>query len=156
MFGNVPDELKADVTRAAARPDAAAAVRAVYADLQTEIDRRKPVCVASGKCCHFSSYGHRLYVTTLELAVFVADLNGAIVPPATDPGGCRFQTGRLCGVHAVRPFGCRIFFCDPTATQWQQDHYESFHARLKQLHERFEIPYHYVEWRAGLAALFDG
>jgi len=37
--------------------DALRAVRSIYARLQVEIDRRKPICVASGKCCNFESYG---------------------------------------------------------------------------------------------------
>jgi Fe-S-cluster containining protein len=166
--------------------DALTAVRSIYARLQTEIDRRKPICVVSGKCCNFETYGHRLYVTTLELATFMQDLKTTIVTRASGPGvdipkhrglnvltnparaggpchdattlptigpGCPLQIGRLCGVHAIRPFGCRIFFCDPTADDWQKVQYELFHAELKQLHNRFEIPYLYVEWGAALAAL---
>jgi Fe-S-cluster containining protein len=132
-------------------------VREIYARLQLEIDRRKPICVASGKCCHFDSYGHRLYVTTLELATFKVDLGQREVfksglPIITD--SCPLQQGKLCGVHTIRPFGCRIFFCDPTATDWQQQQYELFHQELKNLHERFNVPYFYVEWRAALAACF--
>jgi Fe-S-cluster containining protein len=75
-----------------------------------------------------------------------------------DGSGCPFQTGGRCGVHAVRPFGCRIYFCDPTSTAWQQEHYEQFHAELRALHERLGISYFYVEWREGLraAGLVDG
>jgi hypothetical protein len=54
---------------------------------------------------------------------------------AWDGTGCPFQVAKLCGVHAIRPFGCRMFFCDPASTQWQNDAYERYHARLKQLHE---------------------
>jgi hypothetical protein len=46
-----------------------------------------------------------------------------------------------------------MFYCDPTATQWQQDQYEYFHARLRRLHEEFNIPYFYVEWRQALSAI---
>ena len=63
------------------------AVRSIYARLQTEIDRRKPICVASGKCCNFESYGHRLYVTTLELATFVQDMSDFPVTRASGASG---------------------------------------------------------------------
>jgi hypothetical protein len=53
-------------------------------------------------------------------------------------------------VHPIRPFGCRIFFCDPTAQLWQEQQYQSFHARLRTLHEDLQIPYYYVEWRQAL------
>jgi hypothetical protein len=46
-----------------------------------------------------------------------------------------------------------MFFCDPTATQWQNDLYERFHSQLKSLHGELEVPYQYLEWRAALAAL---
>jgi Fe-S-cluster containining protein len=63
------------------------------------------------------------------------------------------QIDGLCSVHPIRPFGCRIFFCDPTAGDWQQQQYELFHAELKQLHDQFEIPYLYLEWRTALRSL---
>ena len=105
----------------------------------------------SGRCCRFEEYGHRLYVTTLELAAFVAAM-GERSDGAWDGTGCPYQRSKLCTVHAIRPFGCRMFFCDATSTQWQNDAYERFHARLKALHAELNVPYFYVEWRAALRA----
>ncbi len=167
------DVLARFVRDAAKRPEVREAVGRVYADVQKSIDARRPLCVMSGRCCRFEEYGHRLYVTTIELAAFTHDLErqpqkpppaplpaNAAAPPAIiqlpqprDPGGCPFQTGKLCGVHAIRPFGCRMFFCDPTAAEWQNQAYERFHAELKALHEQFSVPYFYLEWRAALSAL---
>ena len=77
--------------------------------------------------------------------------------PNPDPGGCPFQNAKLCQVHALRPFGCRIFFCDATAAEWQNDLYEQLHAELKRLHARFEVPYAYLEWRQALRIMgMDG
>src|SRR5690606_7786325 len=126
------------VSEASKRPEVLAAVEAVYADLADAIARRKPVCEMSGRCCRFEEYGHRLYVSTLELAAFYA---GAARAGAWDGTGCPFQQGKLCGVHTIRPFGCRMYFCDPTAQAWQQGMYEQFHARLKRLHEELGVPY---------------
>jgi len=162
----VPDEqptLATSVRAAAGRADVLDSVAGVYADVQREVDARKPRCDASGRCCHFDEYGHRLYVTTMELAAFVTSLRAATVSPVpastlrfalplfdeSEPG-CRFQRDGLCSVHAIRPFGCRIYFCDPTAQTWQQDLYEVFHERLKREHDRLGVPYFYVEWRAAL------
>ena len=139
---------------AALRPQVRQAVLAVYADVQKEIDTRRPLCVISGKCCHFEEYGHRLYVTTLELAAFLADLERPL-PPDWDGTGCPFQINKLCSVHKIRPFGCRLFFCDATATEWQNELYERFHSRLKRLHESLEVPYAYVEWRQALRAILQ-
>ncbi len=147
------DELKAWVMQAAARPEVAEAVETLYAQLQARIDQRKPLCVMSGRCCRFDEYGHRLFVTTLELGAFVRRLEGQPGTFMPQQGGCPFQVGKMCGVHAIRPFGCRVFFCDSTATQWQQEQYEHFHEELKHLHEEMGVKYAYIEWRAALSCL---
>src|SRR5215217_6713381 len=69
------NELRKAVLAAAGRAEARAAVEAVYADLAVEVERRRPVCVVSGRCCRFEEYGHRLYVTTIELAAFKRGLD---------------------------------------------------------------------------------
>ncbi len=154
MFGPLSDDdasrLRGQVETAAARPDVADAVAAVYAQVTAAVDARRPACAASGKCCHFDAYGHVLYVTTLELAAFVRALRAT---PTANPAGCPFQVGRLCGVHAIRPFGCRLYYCDPTAQQWQQDLYERLHADLRRLHASAGVDYFYVEWRQALVIL---
>ncbi len=143
--------LQEAVLAAAGRTDVHQAVADVYLDLQREIDVRRPVCKTSGRCCHFDAFGHRLYVTTMELAVFVS--SGEVKPSPEAPGGCPFQINGLCSVHAVRPFGCRVFFCDSTSDEWQHEQYEQFHTRLKNLHDVMEVPYFYVEWRRALKEL---
>ena len=134
----------------AQRREVIEAVDAVYAEVQREVDARRPRCDMSGRCCHFEAFGHRLYVTSIELAAFVAANK---VAAEQNPGSCPFQRGKLCAAHATRPFGCRIFFCDPTADEWQAVQYEHFHAQLKALHVRFDVPYFYMEWRAALREL---
>lgn len=185
-----PEQFDEAVRRAAARPEVREGVAFLYADVQSEIDARRPICSVSGRCCRFEEYGHRLFVTTLELATFVHDAAARsddaarysdssphagsfgpgfpsgldeispprphrllTVPLASDTGGCPFQVDRLCSVHPFRPFGCRMFFCDATATEWQNQAYERFHARLKRLHESLGVPYFYLEWRTALRAL---
>jgi len=142
------NELKEWVLAASVRAEVREAIRALYQELQREIDRRRPLCVMSGRCCRFDEYGHRMFVTTAELGAFAAELGEAgIKPGEASGGGCVFQTGKICRVHAIRPMGCRVFFCDATATEWQQQTYEAFHGRLKKLHEQLSVPYCYVEWR---------
>lgn len=143
------ENLRAVIFEAAGRADVRKAVDGVYAELQTQIDLRRPICVVSGRCCRFEEFGHRLYITTLEMARFTMDLKTP-APVVWDGKGCPFQVAKLCGVHAIRPFGCRIFFCDATSTDWQHELYERLHARLRTLHEELGVPYHYVEWRYAL------
>jgi len=149
-------DLQTAVIQTSQRADVRAAVAELYADLEKEVARRRPLCVISGRCCQFEEYGHRLFVTTMELASFAADLRDHPPQPRTEPGdgrGCPFQIAKLCGVHAIRPMGCRLFFCDTTATDWQREQYEAFHSRLKRLHESLDVPYAYLEWRSALNLL---
>jgi len=137
---------------ASAREDVRAAITQIYRDLQTQIDARRPLCQLSGRCCRFEEFGHRLYVTTLELATFLHELNQSPDPDWTGQG-CAFQKNKLCSVHQIRPFGCRLFFCDSTSTDWQHEQYQLFHTRLRQLHDELAVPYFYLEWRQALHIL---
>jgi len=146
--------LRTAVDQARHAPGLVERIAAIYADVQHQIDARKPRCDVSGRCCQFEKFGHLLFVTTLELAAF--DLQRPAlgrVNDLPDANACRYQQAGLCTAHAIRPFGCRIYFCDPTAEDWQHEQYEAFHTRLKRLHDELGVPYLYVEWRQGLAAL---
>jgi Fe-S-cluster containining protein len=145
------DELKGWVRAASDRPEIRQAILAVYEKLEAEVATQRPLCVLSGRCCRFDEFGHRLFVTTMELAVFLSDLPVKDWP--TNPAGCPFQVGKMCGVHGIRPFGCRMFFCDETSTDWQRQAYERFHGEIKRLHETHQVPYVYLEWRDALRKL---
>jgi len=143
-------QLRDAVREASVRADVRLAVECVYEQLQDAIDLRRPRCDASGRCCRFEEFGHRLFVTTMELATFLA--KAPPVPGEWGGTGCPFQSNRLCDVHTIRPLGCRIFFCDPSAGEWQAEQYERFHRQIKRLHDDLAVPYLYVEWRQGLRA----
>ena len=141
---------------AASRGDVDAALRRLYAELDREVAAHNPTCWISGKCCRFDAYGHRLYATGLEIAWLIRQLDAtgrdrldAAELPAMD--GCPFQVDRLCSVHADRPVGCRVYFCDPAAQHWQSETSERHLAALRALHDRHALPYAYMEWRAALA-----
>jgi Fe-S-cluster containining protein len=151
------DELRRAIVAAGQRAEVRAAVAAIYAELGEAIAQRRPLCSMSGRCCRFEAYGHRLFVTTIELGTFIHELR-RMEPPAKlleaigrwDGTGCPFQVAKLCGVHGIRPLGCRMFFCDPGSTQWQNEQYERFHGRIRQLHDELGVPYAYMEWREAL------
>lgn len=137
----------------------AGALESIYAEAQQRITERGPACWASGRCCNFESYGHRLYVTGLEAAYCVTRWNQTQTPltiesveAAQARGGCPFQQHNLCAAHTIKPLGCRVFFCDRTAKEWQNSLLEELHARVKGLHTA-AIPYEYGEWRAMLTRL---
>ncbi len=135
----------------------ASAIDRVYTMIADQIEARRPRCEASGRCCNFEKHGHRLYVTGLEAALTL----GRLATPAPDEravdaalarGDCPFLAGRLCSVHTIKPLGCRVYFCDPTASQWQIDLSERAMAMIRTIHERHGIPYVYAEWRSLLLA----
>ena len=65
---------------AAARAEIDHTIRRLYHELDGEVAARGPTCWQSGKCCHFDAYGHRLYVTGLEIAWVVDRLSPQVVP----------------------------------------------------------------------------
>src|SRR4051812_18059800 len=107
-------EFREAVLAASSRADVKLSIDVIYQSLQDAIDLRRPVCSASGRCCRFEEFGHRLFVTTMEMGAFLAQLPGPEVPVWKEQPGCPFQVGGLCSVHLIRPFGCRVFFCDET------------------------------------------
>ncbi len=142
---------------AAARdPVIAGELDAVYALVADQIQARGPACWASGRCCRFREAGHRLYVTGLEAAYTVARLAEPISEAALlageEVGACPLLDGHLCGAHAIKPLGCRVYFCDRTAQAWQQDLSERALEMIRAIHDRHRVEYRYGEWSAMLRA----
>jgi len=140
----------------AGRPEVDAALSALFVRIDADVAAGNPVCEISGRCCRFDAYGHRLYVTCLEIAWLMRHLNTAArdrlaAAPLPAMSGCPFQVGRLCCVRDIRPLGCRLFFCDPAAEVWLNDLHEHYLGDLRRLHELRSINYRYIEWRSGLA-----
>jgi len=146
---------------AAIRPEIDTAIRAIHEAVEREVSSRRPLCLASGNCCRFEAFEHRLMVTGLETAWTLAQaetptVDAAAIEAARNRGDCPFLAGggrRLCGIRTARPMPCRTFFCDRAATGWQQELHERSLAELRALHDRHEIPYRYLEWREALAWL---
>ena len=149
---------------AAIDPQISGELELVYEHISRAVDTRKPVCNTSGRCCNFEKWGHRLYVTGLEAAYLFTRLHelrdepltAADIDAARAAGGCPFQKALLCSVHAIRPLGCRTYYCDETAQEWQHDLTERMLAEIRALHDRHGVPYRYGEWRAMLGELVEG
>lgn len=136
--------------------EVARAMAEIEAEIERQIDARRPVCTASGRCCNFERFGHRLYVTGLETAMTLDSIptqrviNPGDLERAHKNGSCPFVVGGLCGVHPVRPIGCRVYFCDTSAQLWVNELAERAVDLVKRVHERFAIEYRYAEWRSML------
>ncbi len=157
------------------------AVAAFFAEARVRIAEvvraQRPICLASGACCNFEKFGHRMYVSGLEAAFVVARIDAARRVRAANPlrvldveaargrGDCPYlvtnandpASRAFCGEHEERPLGCRIFYCDRGAdgrgSEWQSDLYEAMHREVIVLHETVGAPYLYLEWREALAAV---
>jgi len=162
--------------RAVVNPVIDRAVGELYDHLDKQVATRGPVCWASGRCCQFETFEHRLYVTGLEVAwvlkqvVDLSDmpirmhngkrsenilpsLHSGVRPDAS--GSCPFQAGKLCSVHTIRPMGCRVFFCQHGTEQWQHELYEQYLGRLRAMHEAHGLTYCYMEWRSALSEAIE-
>lgn len=147
--------------RAAADPHVDRLIRSMHDEVADEVRAKRPLCLASGRCCAFREHGHRLYLTGLEAAWTWMDLvrRGDCLPDAAARASgverlsCPLLRDGLCGAHASRPAGCRIYFCDRAAQSWQPELMERLHGQVRSLHESREIPYEYSEWTGLLARL---
>lgn len=142
---------------AASNPGIEAAIGDIHEEVAEAVRQAGPHCLASGRCCRFDEYGHRLYATGLEAARCVRlcaeegrPIADADVRHAIDRGRCPWQEGRLCLARGGRPVGCRVYFCDPRAEMLVPELAERAHAGIRAVHERFGVPYVYGEWRVML------
>lgn len=145
--------------RASADPVVEDGLRRVYNRLESLIAQKGAVCWASGRCCRFESFGHDLYVTGLEVAWVLrqveSDSGGVPVGWSRRlimDGPCPFQATKLCSVRQIRPLGCRVFFCQEGTERWQQEVYEQMLGDLRSLHDIHDVEYRYLEWRRALSA----
>src|SRR5215471_15396147 len=117
-------------------------VLALYREVDQAVLAAGPVCIASGRCCHFKEYGHVLFLSNLEAEVLLA---GA--PPYEQPVSadfCPFQKEKLCTAREPRPLGCRVYFCDPAYQETGKRISEEYLQRLKSLADEHGIPWRYA------------
>jgi len=132
------------VEQVAANPGFLAELRNILDEADADARRQGLECLACGKCCLFGQFGHRLYVTTGELAL-LRMAGGAVADKPSD-GRCPHYNAGRCTARGARALGCRLFYCDPAGQRWFPDAYERFHQCIKRLHERHGVPYFYVDF----------
>jgi len=114
----------------------------IYAELEQQVAAAAPVCELSGRCCRFEEYGHRLYITQPEADLLLEQ--GLPANSEISHAGCPFQQGNLCTARERRPFGCRVYFCDPKYQNLAPVLSEEGIQKLKQLHLSEGIPWNYA------------
>jgi Fe-S-cluster containining protein len=137
-------------------------IRAVHETIGRAISKHSPACKQSGRCCRFIEFDHRLYTTGLEAAATISELHTLDAQPgltvegakhATESGVCPFQIGKVCSVHAIRPAGCRVFFCDSAWSGVMEETAEQAVAQIRSTHRQYNIPYRYAQWGALLESI---
>jgi hypothetical protein len=115
-------------------------LEALYQELERELERHAPRCELSGRCCDFARFGHELFATDLEVAYLRR--TGAEARNAAEEL-CPFWVERRCTARAGRPLGCRVFFCDERYQQVMHEVGERYHARVREIIERYDLSYRY-------------
>ena len=126
------------------------ALAAIYERADAAIARFGCRCLGGGCCCRFDLAGHRLYVSTLELAMLLQ------APPhrAAPPLRCPYQAGVACTARGRRPLGCRTFYCQGPSIELAVIH-EECHLEIRRLHASLALPYRYGEVTKYLATSLD-
>ena len=135
-------------------------LRELHTLVADEIRQRRPVCLASGRCCSFADHGHDLMVTGLEAAwcwrtLASAPTTAAVVSGQT-AGVCALLRDGLCSAGAARPVACRVYFCDRSAADWMNQLAEDCHQQIRRLHEEVSAEYRYARWIDLLRAFSTG
>ncbi len=160
-----------EVIAAAKRPDVINAMREFYERADHVIAEKKATCWNKGDCCRFGEYGHRLYVTALEVAYYLAigheqdtpyspllgndSATFTVLNNLDSADACPHAHDHRCHARERRPLGCRIFYCDPQAQNWQGPMTEESLAELRGMHDFLNVPYFYSDWMTVLKALRD-
>ena len=116
-------------------------LRALYAELDAELAREEIECRRCGRCCNFVENDYVLFASWLERALIEQHEERA--PSMNESGACGWQHEGLCGIHAVRPLGCRTAFCDEHWGERQQELYERYRTRLADICRRHGLPWDY-------------
>ena len=125
-----------------------AELEGIYTELDRELAALRPLCQRSGRCCRFKDFGHQLWTTGIELDYLVE--REGLPAGAGEAGTCPYLRDGLCGVRDHRMLGCRIYFCDAGYAGAMGPLYEKYHARIKELHRRHDVPYEYAELLSAL------
>ncbi len=125
------------------RPEAYQKLETIYGELGDELDRLRPRCELSGRCCKFKEYDHQLWTTPIEIDYLIENVG---LPEKVDHAVCPWLAGGKCSVRDHRMLGCRIFFCDPAYEEAMGPLYEKYHQKVKELHREADVDYEYVEF----------
>lgn len=117
-------------------------LRKIYKDLDEELSTLSPPCRACGECCHFDEYGHKLYVSDIEVEHILK--NVGLPRTAVNKGVCPYLADNKCTIREHRPLGCRIFYCQKGWEVTSSDLYEKYLRRIKDLYTANGLEWNYA------------
>ena len=123
----------------------------IYKWLDSQINNNSELagaCSTCGKCCDFSKFNHRLFVTTPEL-MYLAAILGAENINLMTAGRCPYNIDGKCSIYEHRFSGCRIFSCKGDK-DFQSGLSERSLKKFKSLCREFQIPYRYTDLATAL------
>ncbi len=114
----------------------------IYKKLDTELMKLSPGCDACGACCHFDTFGHELYASTIEVNYILRNVK---MPPFdTEKRICPFLVNKKCTIRKYRTLGCRVFYCNPQYRDVSQEIYNKYYKMVKDIAIKNQIEWHYA------------
>lgn len=126
----------------------------IYEELDEDLSRLAPECKACGQCCHFESFGHVLFASSLEVNYLLRKAGHPKRPVKKE--ACPYLVSNLCTVREHRTLGCRVFFCQKDWPNTSQDLYESYFRRIKDLSAKYQLEWCYAPMLSALGKLKEG
>ena len=116
-----------------------------YLQLEHDFESIPKPCTQCGACCDFETFGHKLYISSLEFAYVSQELEKSAI---SDLKTCPYLMHKHCHAREKRMLGCRTFFrLHETKDQSQaQDLYEKYLQKIKFLYREHDIPWEYKDF----------
>ena len=110
-------------------------------------------CGECGRCCDFTQFDHRLFVTPPELIFLAVNLSGEKLKKMQE-NQCPYNADGKCTIYRYRFAGCRIFCCRGDG-DFQNKLSESVLKECKSICTEFQIPYQYHDLPTALNGCAD-
>lgn len=124
-------------------------LRTLYQRLEKDLTLLNPGCNQCGTCCNFSSFGHVLYASGIEVNFIIRNVK---VPDFNISDNiCPFLKDNQCSIRDFRTLGCRIFYCNPDYKEVLNDVYEKYYRKIKDLSEKYNTQWKYMPFLRQLA-----
>ena len=122
----------------------------VYNKLDIELAKIDPGCDTCGTCCHFDTFDHELYASTVEVNYILENVEVASVDP--EQRTCPFLIEKKCTIREHRTLGCRVFFCNPDYKDTSHEIYNKYYKMIKDIAIKNQIEWRYAPMVKLLAA----